>query len=95
MRAQFGLESIRGIPGVVVRDLGAEVVGHMGLSDAVKKEAVDVAVHRAEGSTLEVKRSVSVVWEQRVRVLEEGNHDEPVLKKQKKRHVQGVIFFFC
>lgn len=79
MGAQLGLDSLSGIPGVVVGDFRADVVGYMGLGDPVEEEAVDVAVDGAESASLEVKRPLSVVWKHRVVVLKEGDHDKPVV----------------
>jgi hypothetical protein len=84
MRAEFSLESCCSIPSMIVWDFGAEMVGHMGLGDPMEEEAVDVSVDGTESSSLEVKRSVSVVWKHWVVMLEEGDHHEPVLKTNKR-----------
>jgi len=62
-----------------VRDLGAQVVSNVGLSDTVEEETVNVAVDGAECAALEVEGLVAVVGEKRVGVLEVRDHYEPVL----------------
>ena len=54
VRAQKVLERLGGVPGVVVRDLGADVVRDVRLGDTVEgdgaKGAEEVAVHGGEGA---------------------------------------------
>ena len=55
MLTQEFLEGLGGVPCVVVRDLGADVVRDVGLGDTVECDgsegAEEVAVHGGEGAT--------------------------------------------
>lgn len=85
------MESCVGLPCVVVRDLAGDVVSDVGLGDTMGKSLADcahnpandawashkVTVECAESTTGEGVCGCAVVGEQRIGVLEEGDHDEP------------------
>lgn len=80
------LERLGGLPGVVVRNLGRDVVGHVGLADTVQHEGADeakaISVGSGERSVREGPDVVGVVGEHGVGVLKEGDANEPMVHPQ-------------
>lgn len=74
-------ERICRLPGVVVRDLGGDVVGDVRLADTVQDVLADgaheLSVDGGKGASGERPLVGGVVRENRVGVLEVGNEDEP------------------
>jgi hypothetical protein len=81
---------LKGYIRIVVRNLAANVVDDVGLGDTVGSMSADPAhdaaavteqasVEGGQGSTLEGEFGSTVVGQERVGVLQEGNHDEPVV----------------
>lgn len=91
VRTEELLESSGSLPGVVVRDLAAEVVSDVSLSDSVHEVRADgtkeVSVDGAESATDEVPLVGAVVRELRVGVLKVGDHDEPVVDSEVRNTV--------
>ena len=82
-----------GLPRVVVRDLGGDVVRDVRLGDSVREDGAEqahygaegagatheVTVHCGERTSGEGEGGGAVVGEHGVGVLEEGDHDEPAV----------------
>ena len=91
--SQTGIQGILGRPCVVMGDLGRSVVHNVGLADSVHGAAEDVAAESAEEAGTTHERAIEcgegtagegecrglVVGESGVGVLEESDHDEPVV----------------
>lgn len=91
VRAQELLQSLCGLPSVVVRDLGGDVVSNMSLADTVENPSTDwaehVSVNGGEGSSGKSPLVGRVVGEQRVGVLEVGDEDQPVVDPKVRKEV--------
>ena len=89
--AKPGLESLSGLPGVVVGNLAGDVVENVGLSNAVEQVGSNgsepVPVNRAEGTTGEGPGLGLVVRKHRVRVLKVSDHDQPVVAPEVRNDV--------
>ena len=83
-------EGIRRLPGVVVWDLARNVVCNMGFRDTVSghrtepghdtaKVAEEAPVKRSKGTARERELGSTVVGQNGVGVLEEGDEDKPVV----------------
>lgn len=84
VRSQVSLESLGGLPSVVVGDLGVDVVCDVRLSNAVQEVRADqrthpLAVDGAESASREGPDVGGVVREEWVCVLKESDHDQPVV----------------
>lgn len=84
VRSQVSLEGLGGFPGVVVWDLGVDVVCDVRLSDAVQQVRANqgthpLAVDGAESASREGPDVGGVVREEWVGVLKESDHDQPVV----------------
>lgn len=86
MLPKDALKHFGDLPCVVVGDFGADVVGNMGLADAVENVGTDgtskVAINGAEGATLEVPLALAVVREHGIGVLEESDENEVVVDNE-------------
>lgn len=83
-------EGIRGLPSIVVRDLAGDVVDDMGLRDAVggvranpsrdgATIAEEVSIEGRKGTAGESEFGSTVMGEERIGVLEEGNQDKEMI----------------
>jgi hypothetical protein len=81
VRAKELPERICRLPRVVVRDLGRDVVGNVGLADTVEDVLADgaheLSVNGGKGTSSERPLVGGVVREDRVGVLKVGDEDEP------------------
>ena len=88
--SESGSQSIAGLPGIVMRNLAADMVEDVGFGDTVGNSGTDPSSDRAkitEEATVESRESTpgesefrsTVVGEERVGMLEEGNQNEPVV----------------
>lgn len=91
MRAQKLLESLCGLPSVVVRDLGGDVVSDVGLADTVEDPSTDraehVSVNGGQGTSGKGPLVGRVVGEERVGVLKVGDEDQPVVHPEVRKEV--------
>jgi len=83
MRSEELLERRGRFPCVVVRHLGRDVVGDVGLGNTVEDVSADrtqeSSVNCGEGASSESPFLGGVVWHDGVSVLKEGDQDEPVV----------------
>lgn len=101
--SQALVDSITGLPGVVVGDLAADVVGDVSLGDTVSGGGADPSGNLADDArsahefTIEGRESTTgegeggglVVRKSRVGVLEEGDEDEPVVDPEVRKEVNA------
>ena len=80
------LQSLCGLPSVVVGHLGRDVVSNVGLGDTVEGDGADpseeLSVDSAESASGEGPLVGRVVGQEGVGVLKEGDQDEPVVNPE-------------
>lgn len=81
--AQSLLECLGSLPGIVVRNLGADVVSNVSLGNTVQdvrsNGSQPLSVNGAESTSREGPAVGLVMRQQRVGVLQVGDHDQPVV----------------
>ncbi len=86
VRTEELLESIRGLPSIVVGNLGRDVVSDVSLADTVEEPSTDrpehVSVNGSKGTSGESPLVSGVVGQKRVGVLEVSDEDEPATHQQ-------------
>lgn len=92
VRAKELLKSRCGLPGVVVGDLGGDVVGNVGLTDTVEDVGAngseEVSVNGGKSSSGESPLVGRVVGKDGVGVLKVGDEDEPVVDPKVGKNVK-------
>ena len=87
---QFHPQRICSFPGMVVRDLAMNVMRYMGLRDSMGESSCQPSHHRTQipqkapivrrqRASREGELVRTVVWEEGIGVLEEGDQDDPVV----------------
>ena len=84
-------KSLGCLPGVVVGDLGADMVSNVSLADAVEDVGADgakeIAVDSAQGAALKVPLALAVVGKEGVGVLKKRNENEMMVDNKVRNEV--------
>ena len=93
VRTEELLKSLCGLPGVVVGDLGGNVVGNVSLADTVENVRAngskEVSVNGSKSSTGKGPLVGRVVGQDGVGVLEVGDENEPVVNPEVRENVKN------